>query len=284
MNYSQSENNSSTGHLYSKDHTPLFYRHYAVSGQKATILLVHGFGEHSGRYTHVVDQLRKRHFEVYCLDFRGHGRSEGRRGDVEAFARFEEDLDAAIQFVHARMKPGQKLFILAHSMGALVTLRLISEKNENIAGMVLSAPLFGLNMPIPTWKRVAACVLMKIMPTLGFKSSIKGSQLTTDAAISRAYDNDPLVNKTISLRAFHQIEESLKGTDQFSIKPSFFMQVAGSDSVVDSKAAVHWFNNLKKQAADREIKIYPDFLHEIYNESRREESIGDAIRWIEKRV
>jgi len=284
MNLSNPENYSNTGYLYSLDQTPLFYRHYAVENQKATVLLVHGFGEHCGRYAHVIEQLLKRHFEVYCVDFRGHGRSFGNRGDVERFECYEEDLNAALKYVISQKKPGSKLFILAHSMGALVSLRLVSKSLEGVDGMVLSAPLFALSMSIPAWKKCGASMLAKVMPSVKFPAGIKGSALSTDPQIAQAYDDDPLVLKKISVRAFGQIQEGVKGTADLKVKPAFFIQVAGKDSIVDPNAAINWFQSVKGQCSDASMKVYEGFLHEIYNESKREEAIDDALTWIEKRT
>lgn len=283
MNHTVSENHSSTGYLYSSDQTPLFYRHYAVDGQKATVLLVHGFGEHCGRYMHVIEQLLKRHMEVFCIDFRGHGRSQGPRGDVERFEQYEEDLDAAIKYVLSQKKQGQKLFILAHSMGALVSMRLMAKQGENIAGMVLSAPLFALSSSIPAWKKCGATMLAKVMPTMKFPSGIKGNQLSSDHQLAQAYDDDPLVLKLISVRAFGQIQEGLKGMADLRLKKPFFIQIAGQDSIVDPQAALNWFERVKDEPDDKKLKIYASSLHEIYNEKHREEAINDALTWIEER-
>lgn len=282
MNHTVSENHSSTGYLYSSDQTPLFYRHYAVDGQKATVLLVHGFGEHCGRYAHVIEQLLKRHFEVFCIDFRGHGRSQGPRGDVERFEQYEEDLNAAIKYIVAQKKSGKKLFILAHSMGALVSMKLMAKQPEGIAGIVLSAPLFALSMSIPAWKKCGATMLAKVMPTIKFPAGIKGEQLSTDRQLAQAYDDDPLVLKLISVRAFGQIQEGLKGATDLRLKNAFFMQVAGQDTIVDPQAALDWFQRVKDNR-DVKMKLYESFLHEIYNEKQREEAINDALTWIEER-
>lgn len=283
MIHAVSEHHSSTGYLYSSDQTPLFYRHYAALNPKATVLVIHGFGEHGGRYAHVIDQLLKRHFEVFSIDFRGHGRSQGPRGDVEHFEQYEEDLHATIKYINAQKRPGQKLFILAHSMGALVSMRLIAKKAEGVDGMVLSAPLFALSPNIPAWKKCGAMMLAKIVPTMKFPAGIKGDQLTTDMALARAYDEDPLVLKLISVRAFCQIQAGVKGSAELRLRPAFFIQIAGRDGIVDPKAALAWWNSIKHERSDAAMKCYDSFLHEIYNEKQREEAISDALNWIEDR-
>jgi len=284
MIYSLASNYSATGYLKSNDQTALFYRHYEVENQKATVLLIHGFGEHSGRYAHVIDRLRNEGFGVLCIDFRGHGLSKGKRGYIELFQHYEEDVKAAIKFVQNKQSPKTKIFILAHSMGALVCLRLIAKMNNTIDGLVLSSPLFALKTPFPPWKKCAINLLAKICPNFPVKSTIKGINLTTDQNIAKSYDSDPLVLKTIPVRTVSQLIAGYEAASNIApiIRHPFFMQISGLDPVVDPKAAQAWLKNINNK--DATIKFYPEFLHEIYNETRKEEAINDFIVWLNERV
>ena len=284
MIYSLASNYSATGYLKSNDQTALFYRHYEVENQKATVILIHGFGEHSGRYAHVIDRLRNEHFGVLCIDFRGHGLSKGRRGYIDLFQHYEEDVKAAIKFVQNKQPPKAKIFILAHSMGALVCLRLIAKMSNTIDGLVLSSPLFALKKPFPAWKICAVNILAKIWPNLPFRSTIKGKDLTADTSIAKGYDADPLVLKSIPVKAVSQLIAGYEGARDIGpvIKHPFFMQISGLDPVVDPKAAQEWFKSVNNK--DATIKFYPEFLHEIYNETRKEEAINDLIDWFNKRL
>jgi alpha-beta hydrolase superfamily lysophospholipase len=286
MNFSVTQNYSKTGYLESRDHTQLFYRHYSVPNPKATILIIHGFGEHSGRYSHVIDQLLSAHFDVFCVDLRGHGYSKGSRGDVGVFQHYEDDVEALIEYAKSHYSDDHKFFILAHSMGALVTLGLMARTRHKIAGLVLSSPLFALTLPVPFWKKHLGGIIAKLAPKLPIKSEIGGVQLSSDQSFAAAYDSDPLVLKSLSIRAFGQILRRLENSKNLAadIKQPFLMQVAGNDLVVDSGAASAWFKAVNGLAPDRTLKIYQDFLHEIYNESRRIEPISDAVEWFNRRV
>ncbi len=284
INFSLNENYSKTGYLSSDDNTQIFYRHYAPENPQATVLIIHGFGEHSGRYAHVIDELLATNFEVFCIDLRGHGRSKGSRGDIKTFTNYEEDVDALISYAKSMQGPKRKFFIVAHSMGALVALSLLAHTKHHVDGVVLSSPLFALSLPVPLWKRLLGRCLGLIAPSLSLKSEISGSQLSSDTHFASAYDKDPLVLKSLSVRAFMQIVKKLRDSKDIKIKQPFFMQVAEKDFVVDSKAATDWFESLGSKKKDQSLKIYPEFLHEIYNESRRNEPIFDAIEWIKNRL
>src|SRR5580704_4327864 len=270
MNFSMTETYSKTGYLPSKDRTSLFFRHYAVNQKKATVLLIHGFGEHSGRYSHVIDNLTQERFEVWCIDFRGHGRSQGARGDIKDFRQYEEDVLAAIDHVLNNQNAQRKLFLLAHSMGALVSLHLMAKSRPPISGMVLSCPLLALKIPVPTWKNWASFCVARIIPHIKISSGIKGAQLSSDQQFANGYESDPLILKNLSIRAFREIFNGYQEAQSFApiITSSLFMQLGGDDPVVDIAASERWFKQIDHHKVDARLKVYPGFLHEIYNEQK----------------
>lgn len=284
MSFSLTQTNKKTGYIKSKDNTPLFYRFYGVESPKGSVLLIHGFGEHSGRYAHVIERLQSEGFQVFCVDFRGHGHSQGNRGDVETFSRYEEDVWAALQHITAHS--AAKIFVLAHSMGALVSLHLAAKGGLPVDGMVLSCPLFALKMAVPAWKKWASIAAASIVPRARVSTGIKGKHLSSDQRFSMAYDHDPLVLKSLSVRAFYEIYQGCQNSMDLapSISHALLLQVAGNDPVVDSDAAQQWFNAVDHKKVDAILKVYPGFLHEIYNEAQRQEAISDVICWLHQRA
>lgn len=286
MKFSLTQTASKTGFLKSKDQTPLFFRQYLVKAPKASVFLVHGFGEYGGRYGHVIDRLTKEGFEVFSVDLRGHGYSEGKRGDIDDFRRYEEDVVAGLEFAFSKKNASNKLFVLAHSMGALISLKVVSHTLFPLDGMVLSCPLFGLATPVPTWKKWAVFSMASLLPKTPLSAGIKGNQLSSDRGIAKAYDADPLVLKSISARAFWEIFKGCQDVDAMasSMSLSFLMQIGGKDPVVDANASKRWFDQVNHQHVDATLKIYPEFLHEIYNEINRQVPIDDAVTWLNQRV
>lgn len=283
MNFLQKQL-AQTGYLQSADSVPLFYRYYEAKDKRATILLIHGLGEHSGRYGHVVEKLRDEGFTVWCLDLRGHGNSYGVKGDIKQFSSYEDDVFSTIKYIQPSLKKGEKLFILAHSMGALISLRMMAKHHPTISGLVLSSPLFALKFPVPKWKMKAVFVAADFIPSCRVKTGITGAQLSRDRTFAANYDEDPLVLKSLSVRAAREIFKGYQNTDTLAdnISSAFFLQLAGNDPVVDPKAARGWFDRAAKNKVDATLKVYPDSLHEIYNEIDRDQAINDAISWLKK--
>lgn len=268
--------------MQSKDNLAIFYRHNEVLDQKATVLLIHGLGEHSGRYLHVTKRLEEEGFNTWCLDLRGHGQSQGIKGDITDFSAYEQDVMLAIDHIQKKLLVGEKLFILGHSMGALITLRTVANHHPAISGMVLSSPLFALKFPVPKWKMQAVLTFASFLPTCRVKTNIKGHHLSKDPSCVSGYDNDPLVLKSLSIRGASEIFKGYQNVNSLAanIPNAFFMQLAGSDPVVDPDAAKNWFLKASKNNRDATLKIYPKSLHEIYNEIDREQAIDDAIAWL----
>jgi alpha-beta hydrolase superfamily lysophospholipase len=286
MNFAATEASKKTGFLESKGQTPIFYRHYPVENQRAFICLVHGFGEHSGRYIHVIDSLRNQGYEVFAVDLRGHGHSKGNRGDVESFYLYEEDVLSALKHMEKHFLRDRKLFLLGHSMGALICLRIMKKSRVPLSGLVLSSPLFGLKLPIPSWKLYSSLVAARLVPELRVESTIKGRHLSSDECVVKSYDHDPLVLKNLSVRAFREIYYGWQNALDLAhdIPSSLFLQVAGNDPVVDAKKSELWFSHIDKKQVDARIKVYAGFLHEIYNEARRKEPVDDCINWLLERT
>lgn len=279
MNYGA--NQQKTGFLKSTDGTELFYSYYPIEKQKAIVYLIHGFGEHMGRYYNLINRLNEEGYGVFCIDLRGHGQSRGKRGHVEKFDEYENDFFAGINYIEKNLLQGKKLFLVAHSMGGLIALLALSEgRCQCVAGVVLSSPLFGLKIAIPLWKKYAALAVAWLFPTLQVGSGIKGQHLSSDKKIAIAYDNDPLVLKSLSIKAFSQMIISYKKITTRSLLIPFFLQVAGDDPVVDADLTLKWFKQMPQKQA--EVKVYPGFLHEIYNEAQRKIAIDDCVAWINK--
>jgi alpha-beta hydrolase superfamily lysophospholipase len=280
----QKANLEQSGYLARKNQPKIFYRSYLPKNEKLRVLLVHGFGEYSERYKHVINTLNALNWGVVAFDLRGHGASEGDRGDIISLHDYEEDILAAINWAWHNNQSKQ-LFVIAHSMGAMLSLRLAEKQPRLFSGLVLSCPLLALKLPVPAWKKTAATCLTKYWPTLRLSTGIRGTLLSSDQSVAQSYDKDPLILKRLSIRTFRQLVQGFEDIEKLKMPfpVNFLMQIAGKDPVVCSRTAEQWYDKAKKFNTQLEIKKYPNFLHEIYNEIGGEKAILDAVEWISAR-
>ena len=163
--------------LTSKDGTELFGRHWAVENPKAVMALVHGFGEHCGRYDHMASYLNAQGIAVVAADMRGHGKSAGKRGVVSAYDNFHEDLDALLTETR-RLYTNTPLTLYGHSMGGGIVLD-HGSKQTNALPIIASAPLITLTDPIPKALRAFAKLMGKVLPKGALAQPIDGMKIST---------------------------------------------------------------------------------------------------------
>jgi len=268
-----------SGFLDSTGGIRLFYRHVPVEDAKAAVALVHGFAEHSGRYEHVIQALNDAGVAVVAIDLRGHGNSEGRRGHINRFQDYLDDVNALVDFAHAE-HPELPLFLVGHSMGGLIVASYVANDPEGLAGFALSSPLMGLSVKVPGWKRGMAHGLSKLVPTLSLPTGLDSRHLTHDAAIVAAYEKDAMIFSVASSRWYTEITEAqpriLERADQMD-RP-FLLMAAGDDRICDVNAARDFFQRFG--GADKSETIYEGFYHEIFNEIDRDEPITELVAWI----
>src|SRR5207247_1663429 len=175
--------------LTSPDGTLLVYDMCEADTPRAAVLVLHGWGDHAGRWRDVGERLREAGFSAYLLELRGHGRSGGRPGHLSRFSQLLGDLQAFRRVVRLRTERPQVLVGL--SFGGLVALRYLeTQPSDPIAAAVVVSPCLGLAFRPPMWKRVAARVLADLWPTVPIPAGVDPDTLSRDAAVNRAYAED----------------------------------------------------------------------------------------------
>jgi lysophospholipase len=273
-----------TGFIRSKDGTQLHYATLPNKDAKATLLFVHGYGEHSGRYAHVMSWFHDRGYDVAAFDYRGHGKSEGVRGHVTRYREYMDDLDAFISSNMGRLPQDRKVYLVGHSNGGLVTASYILEQPEGIDGAVLSSPMLGFAVKINPLKSLLGKAMSTLYPTLALPSEIPLDHLSTDKSVGEAYGVDPLVHKVATARwyteALAQQAVVLRNADRIQV-PILLMQ-AGSDKVVDAEVSQNFLAAVG--SADKELRWYDGLYHEIFNETIKEEVFSDLDAWLKKHL
>jgi len=248
------------------------------------LLILHGQGEHGGRYLHLPHYLKDWVDTVYCFDHRGHGRSEGLRGHVEHFDVYTDEALIALRRLDEKLKSQfgkSEIHLLGHSMGGLVALRLLL-KNSGLplASATISAPLLGVRFQVPVIKKYSAYALARVWGSLQMDSGLDPKLISRDEAVQDAYLADRLVHSKVTPKFFTELEAAM--ADTLSCKSGIHVPlqfiVPLKDQIVDSDLALEFYENLNHP--DKRLKSYPEFHHEPFNEIEKEKAIEDLCSWI----
>lgn len=273
-----------TGFINSKDGTRLFYQRLERSDAAATLLFVHGYGEHCGRYDHVLQHFFALGYDVAAFDYRGHGRSDGARGHVTRFREYLDDVDAFIGSQMGRIGAEQKIYLVGHSLGGLIVASYVLEQPEGIDGAVLSSPAVGFAVKVNPAKVLLAKLMSTLNPTMTLPTGIPVSDLSTDQSVGKAYEADPLVNKVATARwyteALDQQQIVLRHADR--IQAPLLLLQAGRDRVADPEVAQNFLASVG--STDKELKWYESMYHEIFNEVDKAEVFADLHAWLTKHI
>ena len=277
--------NWSEHHFVSSDGTPIFYRRYLPSGAvRGQLLILHGMGEHGGRYREVAEALGGAGLEIYVPDLRGFGRSGGKRGCLRHFREYFYDLDALLRVMRQRAA-GLPFFILAHSFGGLVAVSWLAEEGKRDAkGLVLTSPNFGISIPIPLWRRLLAVPVSIVAPDATQDNRVDRRFLTHDTAIFEQHKMDRFNHHRISARLYREMKHQFDRKREIAgrLKLPVLLLQAGDDRLVSQEDSARFFEALASQ--DKELEVFPGLYHEILNETSRQAIYAQIEAWIKQRL
>ena len=248
---------------------------------RAQIILVHGLGEHSERYGHVIERLNSWGFAVRSYDHYGHGKSSGERGCLPSPNRLLDDLALVIDDTRLKIPAGTPLILLGHSMGGLVAARFVSHQLRTVDALVLSSPALGAKLS--EFQKFLLATLPHIAPNLAVSNGLDASKISHSAAVVKAYLADPLIHNKISPRLGKWIMDNGAATLELAgaWRVPTLLMYAGQDKLVDPAASLR-FTELAPQSL-LQSTCYEDLYHEIFNEVDAKPVFEEMRSWLDAR-
>ncbi len=254
----------------------LFYRYYQVPGARKCCLILHGHGEHSGRYEKMQTVLEAEGISAAIFDYRGQGRSDGREVYVDSLEDYIDDVSRFLFFLQGKFDWKEPFILLGHSLGGLVAVYWAQRFPEKIKGMILSSPCLGLK--VPGFLAALNSVFNRIIPRMIYGNPVYPPHLTHNVKEMETYKRDPYIKRKISVRLAHEmILYGLRLEKQAEVKFPFpvYMLSAGLEKVVDGDRSRRFFEKLT--APDKRCRIFDGFYHELFHELDQDQAF-DVLR------
>ena len=248
---------------------------------RAVIILVHGLGEHIQRYSHWADMFNKEKIGFAGVDLPGHGRSDGRRGDIKNYLLLSEMLDILVN-ESKKTFPGVPIYIYGHSLGGGIVLDYLINKNPKVKGAIVTSPWLRLSFEPSKGKLKLAAIMKNILPGLTQPSGLIVNHISHDQEVVDKYNSDPLVHGMISVSLFHGAmragANALLNASRLKLP---VLLIHGSDDLICSPSGSREFAGKTTLA---ELKIWDGGYHELHNETFKYEVFEYIINWISKKL
>ncbi len=263
----------------------LYYQSWHPDEGKSRVILpvVHGAGEHSGRYTNVVNWFVPLGYAVYAFDLRGHGRSAGPRGHINRWDEFREDVRLFLEFIHQQEADNSPVFLLGHSMGGLIVLEYALHNPQGLNGVVASGPVLA-RVGLSPILLVLAKILSGVLPRLTLNTGLDATALSRDRAVVEAYVNDPLVHSLGTPRLGTELTRAFEWVQAHAAQMQVpCLIVHGSeDRLVPPEGSRIFYEHMT--LADKELREYAGYYHEVFNDVGKEQVLADVEAWIERHL
>jgi alpha-beta hydrolase superfamily lysophospholipase len=264
-----------------RDRKPIFFQTWLPDKKlSGMIILIHGLGEHSGRYgSHFADFYTSHNIGIKSFDLPGHGRSYGKKGHIDdPILTFEiiDDLinDTRIQF------PDIPLFIYGHSFGGEIGLWYNIARHPKVKGLIITSPLIGPKDPVPAVKMFLAKTMDKLYPFFAMENGLRTEDLSRDKHVVNAYISDPLVHPMITAKTGmviinrgKWIMENASDNDNETL-----LMVGDCENIVNPQPIIEF----SKIAPHVTLQIWPGLFHEIHNEPEKKEVLNFTLNWIKE--
>jgi len=266
-----------------RDNLSMYSRSWSPTGQmKAVVCLIHGLGEHTGRYEHVGEAFSEAGYALVGCDLRGHGNSAGPRGHIPSYQALMDDISAFIEQVKQKY-PEKPLFLYGHSLGGNLVLNYALRIKPKIQGVISSSAWLELAFQPPASKVNLAKLMVKILPSFSQPNGLEIAALAREPSVIEAYKNDPLVHDKISASLFLNIYEAgLWALEHASEFPLPLLMIHGTADRLSSVEGTRKF----ARAAGKKVKaVYLEgWYHETHNEAEKAEVFKYMTTWMDEQL
>ena len=277
--------NHTTFNFTSKDELKIFARAWISQTQdpKGLLYLVHGLGEHTGRYDDLAESLNQSGYHLLGFDLRGHGLSEGPRGHTPDYDLMLDDIDTFIEASQEKFGFGPPKFLYGHSLGGNLVLNYGLQQRQQFTGVIATSPLLKTAFDPPKAKLFVAKFLSQIMPKLTLSSGLETQAISRDQAIVEAYENDPYVHDKVSAKLGHEMLERGKYVLEHAVEwqqPLLLMH-GTADRICSTPAS----QEFARAAGDNvDLVLWEDNYHELHNDIEKEKVINEMIHWLDQHI
>lgn len=264
--------------MQSKDGLELFIQQYDITAPKGMIALVHGLGEHGGRYVHWAKYFNEAGYALMTFDLRGHGKSEGKRGFVPSFDALLDDVTLFIAEAQSRY-PAIPIFLYGHSLGGCIVLSYLLHRKPRLKGVIATSSFITLGFkPSPIMVGIGK-LMNKIYPAFTQDNQLDINHISHDANVVKAYADDPLVHsKLSSALGIGMLEQgdfihNYKG----NIDTPLLLVHGSDDKITNPQGTIDFYNNT---SGNRTLKILEGLYHETHNEPQQHEVFEQILGWV----
>lgn len=270
--------------LSTHDGLTLYRQSWLPAGRdvRGSVLLVHGFGEHSAEYDNVVSCLVPAGFGIHGFDLRGHGRSPGQRGFINSWDDFREDV-RMLAHVVAEEYTNRPVFLLGHSLGGAIVLDYALRLPNDLCGVIAIGPAIG-EIGISPVLMTAGRVISRIWPSCSLRSGLDTSAISRDPRVVAEYRADSLIHDRGTARLATETERTVAWVQAHArdLRVPLLIQHGEADRIAHPDGSRRFITNAG--TSDKTLLEYPGGFHQVHNDVGHEKAMNDLLDWLDRHV
>lgn len=262
--------------------TSIYGQYTQPNAIKGVVVLVHGMGEHSGRYLeHVVPALLEIGFAVVLYDNFGHGKSDGKRGHCPSYGALMDVLSKVIDKAK-KLFPNKPLFLYGHSMGGNLVLNYVLRRESPIKGIIATSPYLRLAFEPPKWKMTMGKIMLNVWPSITLPSGLDANGISRIPEEVEKYKNDPLVHDKVSPMFSFPIMDAGEWAIEVAhqLKVNTLLLHGTADPIIDCRATKTFHENASKT----ELKLFEGGFHELHYDICKDEVLKTIQNWLQQQL